>query len=272
MVIISAFADEAAESLAGQITALKKHEFKYLDVRAIDGKNIKDLSARECKEYSSVLRDEGISVNCIASPIGKIDVTVDFTAYTDIVKRIFENAKIFGTDKIRVFSFYNAQKEKGRVFDCMNRFVELGRAFGVKLFSENEQGLYAERAVGAAELLENVPGLNNLFDAANYVLTGQNIGEAVELLAEKTEFFHAKDALYTGEIVPVGEGDGKIAETLKNRKGDLFLTLEPHLFEFGGLANLAAHGLKFKNRYDDPASAFDAGAAAFKKLLKAIGE
>lgn len=267
MIKISAFADESAQSLSGQIAALKKHGFKYIDIRIIDRRNVKDFSAGESREYARQLKEEGIEVNCIGSPIGKVGIKdLDFEAYTDIAKGVFETANIFGTDKVRVFSFYNSKEDPLRVYEYMSRLVALAADFGLTLYNENEKGLFTEKAEETLMLLSKVPGLENVFDGGNYVLCGESIDNAIELLADRTKFFHIKDATLSGKIVPPGEGDAKIAEMLKNRS-DVFLTLEPHLFDFMGLSGLAADDLKFKNRYNSASEAFDAGAVALKKVL-----
>ncbi|MCL2752166.1 MAG: TIM barrel protein [Firmicutes bacterium] len=266
---MSAFADEAAPSLEGQSDALKRNGLSLIDVRTIDGKNIKDMTAGECRAHAAGFRAAGIGVNCVGSPVGKVDIGVGFAEYTDQFKSMLEKAFIFGTDKIRLFSFYNARGKEHKVFDFLNTFTELAAAAGIRLYHENEHGVLGEKAEDVIRILDNVPGLNNLFDAANYVLVGEDIGKAVKLLAGKTDFFHIKDARVSGEIVPAGKGDGLIAQTLSGR-ADLILTLEPHLYEFAGLAHITKNELKAKNRYQSPAAAFDAGAAALRRLLQDI--
>ena len=44
---LCAFADEASSMLDGQISALKRNDIPYLEIRGIDGKNIKDVTVPE---------------------------------------------------------------------------------------------------------------------------------------------------------------------------------------------------------------------------------
>ena len=53
MIKLCAFADEAESSLDGQISALKRNNIPYLELRSIAGKNVKDFSLEEAKEYAN---------------------------------------------------------------------------------------------------------------------------------------------------------------------------------------------------------------------------
>ena len=59
---LCAFADEASPSLAGQIAALRRNDIPYLEIRGVNGKNIKDISVTEAKEIKNELDAAGISV------------------------------------------------------------------------------------------------------------------------------------------------------------------------------------------------------------------
>ena len=44
---LCAFADEASENLQGQIAALQRNGINALEIRGVNGKNIKDISYEE---------------------------------------------------------------------------------------------------------------------------------------------------------------------------------------------------------------------------------
>ena len=71
----------------------------------------------------------------------------------------------------------------------------------------------------------------------------------------------------SGEIVPAGEGDGKIREIVKNARAGVTMTLEPHLKVFEGYAAVDAHELKNKFSFKDNNEAFDAAVNALKKII-----
>jgi sugar phosphate isomerase/epimerase len=100
-----------------------------------------------------------------------------------------------------------------------------------------------------ADLIESVssPALRATFDAANFVQCGvRPHADAYPLLRRHLVYVQIKDALaQTGEVVPAGEGDGEVRETLAALRDSGFegyLSLEPHLAEagrFGGFSGPA---------------------------------
>jgi sugar phosphate isomerase/epimerase len=106
--------------------------------------------------------------------------------------------------------------------------------------------------------------LRATFDAANFVQCGARpYTEAYPLIRPYLVYLQVKDAIAaTGEVVPAGEGDGEVRETLEALRGsgfDGFLSLEPHLagaHRFGGFSG---------------PEAFRSAAAALKKLLTDLG-
>ena len=52
---ICAFADEASNDLGGQIDALARNNIKLLEIRGVDGENIKDISHKKILEIKNKL-------------------------------------------------------------------------------------------------------------------------------------------------------------------------------------------------------------------------
>ena len=96
------------------------------------------------------------------------------------------------------------------------------------------------------QILKAVPGLKAVFDPANFIQCGQDTLKAWEMLKEYVYYGHIKDADRDGNIVPPGCGIGHIAEYLPDfvNCGCQVLTLEPHLSNFVGLANLEEEGAR----------------------------
>ena len=85
--ILSAFADEAAPDLAGQIAALKRNGIPLLEIRNLEGRCVIDLTDPELEETGRLLSENGIGVSAIASPIGKISITEDFEPHFERFRR-----------------------------------------------------------------------------------------------------------------------------------------------------------------------------------------
>lgn len=268
MIRLSAFSDEAANSLEGQIEALRRNRIVYTELRSIDGRNIKDFSLCEAKKIYKKLSDNGISVWSVGSPLGKCDIDIPLKNLIDDVNHVCALANELHTDKVRIFSFFNAYEKRSKVFDYLGEMVEAASVYGVELYHENEKEIFGDIAARVLDIMRNVSGLKYVYDPANFIQVGEDAGKTLSLLHAKTDYFHIKDVISaTGELVPAGLGDGKIAELIDMIKDDKVLTVEPHLKVFKGYADIDASELKGKFVYADNDSAFDAAVDAVKRLL-----
>ena len=271
---LSAFADEASENFSEQIRVLREERIPMIDLRGLDGKNVSDLSEEEAKEYRALLDCGGICVWAIGSPLGKIGIRDDFEEHLCRAERTFRLAKIFGTDKVRVFSFYtdDPDGDEGEVFKRMRALQSLAESHGVTLYHENEKEIYGDTPSRCVKLLREVGGLKCAFDPANFIQCGQDAGSALAVLSEGVDYYHIKDALLaTGEVVPAGEGDGQIGRLISRLQTDATLTIEPHLSAFTGYDKIDRTVLKNKFTYASPRSAFAAAAEALRKILNENG-
>lgn len=271
---LSAFADEASADFGKQLAALNEERIPFIELRGLDGKNIADLTEEEAKSYKKMLDAHGVAVWSIGSPLGKIDVKDDFSEHEKKAEHLFRLAGIFGAGKVRVFSFYTKSPEtdEEEVFSRMRALVSLAGKYGLTLYHENEKEIYGDTAPRCEKLLSAVEGLACVFDPANFVQCGQDVGEALKLLQPKTGYYHIKDALYKdGAVVPAGEGDGRIAEMISGIEKDTVLTLEPHLSVFEGYASIDHTKLKNTYTFESPRAAFAAAAEALRGVLRGCG-
>ena len=247
--IISGFSDEIDEQVTKQFAHLNKLGIAYFEPRGIDGANIADLDDGQVLELKQKMEQYGIKASSIGSPIGKIKITDDFEAHLKKLKRVIRTAKLLDTKYIRVFSFFMPQDAdyapyKAEVLRRMKTITALAEAEGVILLHENEKEIYGDTVPRCLEIIEavNSPALRCVFDPANFIQCGQDTYPAAfELLKPYIVYMHIKDALPDGEVVPAGYGAGNLEAILRalNDNGyNGFLSLEPHLGSFTGLANL----------------------------------
>ena len=269
---LCAFADEAAEPIAEQISALKENNIPQIELRSVDGINVKDLTDEKAQEIARALKEAGISVWSLGSPLGKSDISADFSQEVAVLKRLLQLCRLFECDKIRVFSFFTKEyaRDRQEVTDRMRRLVEIASEQKIRLFHENEKDIYGDRTERVADLLQNVPGLCSVYDPANYVQVGET-PENMSKMAALAGYLHIKDVLRTGELVPAGEGDGMIAELIGSVGTDMTLTLEPHLKVFSGYAAIDNHEMKNKYSFSTGREAFDFAARALKNVLLKCG-
>ncbi len=272
MIYLSAFADEAAESLEGQIDALVKNNIYYTEIRSVNGVNVSKFDIKTAKNYQKQMADNGIKVWSIGSPIGKVDINVDFNEYLNLFKHVLELANVFETDKIRTFSFFNAYNQKNKVFDYINQMVEIAKNYGVTLCHENEKEIYGDTAERVLQLYKNCKGLKFIYDPVNYIAVGERAKTNLETFYDKTEYFHIKDMIAsTGEHVPAGLGDSKIKDLIEKIDGDKVLTLEPHLAVFSGYSAIDNFEMKNKFKFNSNIEAFDTAVKSLKEIINSCG-
>lgn len=278
--VFSAFADEAGESLAEQIAALKENGIGYIEPRNIGGRSIIDFSDEELTAIRVELDKNGIKVGSLGSPIGKYPITEDFESYMQKVRRAIAAAKILGTKYIRIFSFFVSQSElsvyRDEVMRRMKAMVEEARKSGITLCHENESAIYGQMPEEVKDLLTEVEGLGGIFDAANYRMNGADVIDGINATLVNFKYIHVKDAIYSEQlIVPAGEGEGRIAEIIdivnKSTSDTVYLTLEPHLHQFTAYKSIDAHELRGKHNFKSGREAFDFAVAALTSLLKNNG-
>lgn len=273
MIRFSAFSDEAGATLDEQIAALVRNNIPYTELRSVNGKNVSQLTFKEARDIRRALQDNGVRVWAVGSPLGKVSVNVDFPAYLELVKYVSELACELGTDKVRVFSFFEAYGERGRVMDQLGAMVACAAEAGVTLYHENEKDVYGDTAERVLDIRTQVKGMKFVYDPANYLQVGEDAGKTLSLLHDKTDYFHVKDVVSaTGEIVPAGCGDGEIPRLVQMIRGDKVLSVEPHLKVFAGYSELDAHPMKNKFVYRSNGEAFDAAVSAIKDICAACAQ
>ena len=269
---LCAFADEASVDLNGQIEALKRNNISLLEIRGVDGENIKDISYDKIKEIRTRLLENGINVWSIGSPVGKDKTDNNFEKQVDDFKRLCEYAEILGAERIRMFSFFTKNEEQ--VMECLGKFCEAAPK-NIIMCHENEKGIFGDDYESCVKIHKAFPQIKAVFDPANFVQCEVDTLKAWDALSQYVDYMHIKDALKDKSVVPAGYGIGNVRELIKMYKaqGGQVLTLEPHLMEFCGLKGLEnGESLNHKPVFTDTNEAFDAGVKALKDILAEIGE
>lgn len=273
-VSLCAFADEASADFGEQLCILKEEGIPFIELRGLDGKNVADLTEEEARRYRAQLDGNGIRVWSIGSPIGKISLSDDFGEHLKRAERVFRLAGIFGTERVRAFSFFTDSplRDEAQVFEKLEKLLDLAKEYGIVYCHENEKGIYGDSAERCCKLLQTFPALTCVFDPANFVQCGQDVSAALGLLREKTDYYHIKDALSSdGAVVPAGEGDGRLGEVIAGIAKDTVFTVEPHLAVFSGYDNIDRSALRHRYAYPSARTAFSAAVGALKSLLQRNG-
>ncbi len=238
---LSGFADEIDPDLATQCRVLDELGIRYIEFRSAWGVNVLDLTDEQLERAQEILSGHGIQVSSIGSPIGKISITDDFDAHLARMDRCLDTARRLQAPFIRLFSFFIPEGDdpaahRDEVIRRMRALTERAEGSGIVLLHENEKEIYGDVPSRVLDIVTSVdsPTLRLAWDAANYVQCGVHpFSEGYEALRPYTDYIQIKDAvLATGEVVPAGEGDGEVRDTIRALRADGFdgfFSMEPHL-------------------------------------------
>ncbi len=269
--LLSGFGDEIDDDPAIQMAVLQALGANHIEVRSAWGTNIVEMSSEQLKSLKVLLDGHAMKASAIASPIGKVDVGLPVEHELERLDRAITAAKVLGTDYIRIFSFYypagaTPESVRTNVLERMSALAARAQQAGVILLHENEKGIYGDTPDRVLDIMESVssPALKVAWDAANFVQVGvRPFAEGYAKLRPYLEYLQIKDALLSdGKVVPAGEGDGDVLQTIQALHDDGFTgfaSLEPHL--------TGAHGL---GGYSGPA-AFGIAARAFAAVTAQAG-
>jgi sugar phosphate isomerase/epimerase len=244
-VVLSGFADEISPDPQVQLATLAAESITHLELRSAWSVNVADLSVDQVAAFGAALADAGVRVSAIGSPVGKIPVDTALAPELERLRRVADVAAELGAAIVRVFSFFVPAGEpprryRNQVIDRMGALTRVAEERGLVLAHENEKEIYGDTPGRCADLITAVdsPALRATFDPANFVQCGvRPFADAYGLLRPHLVYLQVKDALAaTGEVVPAGQGDGQLRETLgalRDSGFTGFMSLEPHLARAG---------------------------------------
>ncbi len=248
---LTGFADEISPDLDQQVETLRAENMRWLEFRGAWDTNVLDLDVEQVERARKTLAEAGIGVSSIGSPIGKIGIADDFAPHLERFHRAIEVAHRFEAPFVRIFSFFIPEGDdpaahRDAVIDRLRQLVAAAEGQNVTLLHENEKHIYGDVPDRCLDILQAVdsPIFRAAWDPANFVQCGvRPHDEGYEQLRPYIAYVHVKDAkLDGGEVVPAGEGDGQVRETvraLRDSGFDGFFSLEPHLAMAGAFSGFS---------------------------------
>lgn len=268
---LSGFGDEIDADPGVQVAVLQALGANNIEVRSAWGINIVDLSDEQLDSLAALLADRHIGVSAIASPIGKVDITLPVEHEVARLGRAIAAAHRLDSRYIRMFSFFSGEgvrpeSIRDEVIVRMRALADLAEREGVILLHENEKEIYGDIPERVLDIVESVgsSALRLAWDSANFVQVGvRPFSEGYAMLRPHLEYLQVKDALAASSaVVPAGEGDGQLVETLTALRDDGyvgFASLEPHLADANALGGFSGP------------EAFGRAARAFRSLTEQLG-
>jgi sugar phosphate isomerase/epimerase len=181
----------------GRAAEVAAQEFglHYIEIRALWGKNIMRLDAKEIAEARNILEKNKLRVSSIASPIFKVDWSgaplskfspkrdqfgADFTfgQQDELLERGLELARVFHVDRIRIFDFWRLDDQKPYRAAMDEKLIAASQKAakrGITLLLENEPSCNTATGAEAARTLEAVrsPNFKLNWDPGNAASVGE---------------------------------------------------------------------------------------------------
>lgn len=254
---MTGFADEASQSIEGQIKVTKALGWENIESRSVNGKNIHDISDEEFDYVYGKLQDSGVKINCFGSAIANWakEITDPFDSSLEEAKRAIPRMKKLGTKLIRVMSFHAMYDKPGtkeaQMFDeRVRRMKILKQMFddeGIEMLHENCMNYGGMGWEYTLDLVEAIPGLKLIFDTGNPVFLRDYMQKDKNVKQDAWEFYkHVKDHIVYVHIKDgyfdekAGKqmftypniGNGYVKEILTDLIKDGFdgpISIEPHV-------------------------------------------
>jgi sugar phosphate isomerase/epimerase len=268
---LSGFGDEIDADPVIQLSVLRALGARFIEVRSAWGVNVVSLTDAQVAELARLISQRGMGVSAIASPLGKVDYGSAFDDELHRLSRAIAAAHALDARYIRIFSFYRPAGVavagiRDEVLRRLSAMAAVAARNDVVLLHENEKDIYGDVPSRVLDLIESVGSdmLRVAWDNANFVQVGvKPFTDGYRPLRPYLEYLQVKDAIAeTGVVVPAGEGDGELRETLTALRDDGyagFASLEPHLAEQSSTGG-----------FSGPAE-FGRAARAFTALTRQIG-
>ena len=235
---------------------------KHVEIRTVNGANVAVIDDDTARDVRRQVEARGLFVSAVASPVFKCALDPsrpvasgdrfgqqeeNVEAHFAKLQRMIAVAKLLGTHRIRVFSFWRERESlqyREEIVLHLKRAAEIARQNEALLLVENEVACNGGYAAEVAEMVRAVdsPAVRALWDPGNEAYAGREAfpagyGHMKDVLAH----VHLKDAYIRHDgkprCVPLGSGDVALIPQLKALAADGYdglFTIETHFVPQGG--------------------------------------
>jgi sugar phosphate isomerase/epimerase len=255
---LAVITDEISQDFDRALAVARELGLAQVELRGMWGKNLIDLTSDEVKEARRLLTKYRMKVTDLASPFLKVDApgftTVagerdafnarfGYQEQPQVLKRAIELAKVFETDKIRIFSFWRVERP-AEVFELIvadiHRALKVAKKHQITLILENEHACNIATAAESVKVLAAIQDAHFAltWDPANAFAAGEKpFPDGYYLLPQRRiAHVHVKDVARnssTGrtEWQPMGKGEVDYTGQFKALVRDRYrhsISLETH--------------------------------------------
>jgi len=183
--------DEISQDLDKALEFCASYSLDYCELREIGGKNLMNLSSADLERAKQIVDKRHFRVSEIASPLFKYNLPEmpaqpsekrdTFNAsFTDqdtesLLKRSFQIARLFGTDKVRIFSYWRVEdpeKAYTHVRERLAKAASVAAQNKITLLLENEPSCNVGTGKELGRMVRDInsPALRAMWDPGNAVV------------------------------------------------------------------------------------------------------
>ncbi len=254
---LSIITDEVTHDFRRALDWVQAQGLRWVELRSINRRNLVDLTDEEMQAIRRELDGRDLKTICIASPYLKCSLyedapaergdtffsqANDYAGHRVVLRRALAAARIFGTDRVRIFSFWKEPAQTPQMWDLiaerLRESVAVAEEAGVTLAMETEHAVNAATGRQVRALMDRVrsPALQAVWDPGNVVWAGDDPIADYPHLRGAIAHVHLKDAILTaeGKTMPAILGEGQVGyprplELLQADGWEGGLSLEPHM-------------------------------------------
>ena len=223
---LSVITDEISPDLDKGVAFAVEEGLTQVDIRSIGGQNFMSLDAAAQSRIARVVRDAGLTVGCLATPLlkwtapgqpaGDAGDQFGFDAKGRSTEAIytaaFEAAGVLGTRNLRIFSYLTYPGFKPADLEApYAALLALAERYDMVLHVENEPvcNILSVAQLGHLTRTWNHPRLRGLLDIGNSTFAGAPPTAAeITAVMPHVDQVHFKDYSKARQgYVPMGEGD-----------------------------------------------------------------
>jgi sugar phosphate isomerase/epimerase len=262
---LAIFTDDISQDLEHSLDVAAEYNLNWVEIRSAWGKNLVFQSDEDIQKVVNTIHNRGFRVPSVSAPVFKSHLpghdggkagnmfhgesADSLEQQITIIRRSAQIARLFGTNRIRCFSFWQIGDNPIPLWDDMlfmfNKAVKIAEEENIILVMENDFECNLGSGELAAKMMAEVdsPHLRILWDCGNSKFVGESpYPEGYEFAKPWIGHVHVKDAvidpgtkkprwvaLGTGEIDMLGQ-----LQALKDDGYNDVISLENHYTPAGG--------------------------------------
>jgi sugar phosphate isomerase/epimerase len=171
---LGVISDELSQDFEEALRTMKGYGLNWVEIRTVWKTYNTETTPEQVHRIRALLEQYDFKVSVVDTALYKCDLpgagnvmgekdAYPYAGQTDLLKRAMDRAHAFGTDKVRVFSFWRVADPEphfNRIAEELAKAAEVARSGGIRLVLEDEGSCNVGCARELSKMLSMVPNAN----------------------------------------------------------------------------------------------------------------